>query len=65
MPISLQLSTIEEKIYYNLRQRPNLPRPVMVSTPTFPMSSGDTTVVFENLAYGAIQVLHTVKLCSV
>ena len=29
----------------------------MVSTPTFPMSSGDTTVVFENLAYGAIQVL--------
>eukprot|EP00944_MAST-04C_sp_MAST-4C-sp1_P015245 g15245.t1 len=47
-----------EKIYYNLRHRPNLPMSVMVSTPTFPMSSGDTTVVFENLAYGAIQVLH-------
>ena len=47
-----------EKIYFNLRQRPNLPWQVMVSTPTFPMSSGDTTVVFENLAYGVIQVLH-------
>ena len=47
-----------EKIYHNLRQRPRLPWPVMVNTPIFPMSSGDTTVVFENVAYGAIQVLH-------
>ena len=44
-------------IYNRLHRIPLLPSNIMISNHVFPMSSGDTTTVFESLAYGRITAL--------